>query len=84
MWRKLEGIRWEDRISNELVLERVDETRGLMGAVWRRKKNWIGHVLRGDGLLRDVLEGSVEGAKISERPRMKMLDDLMEDIDKEE
>ena len=83
LWRQLEGVRWEDHISNEIVLERVEETRGLMKAIWQRKKNWIGHVLRGNGLLRDVLEGSVEGAKIRGRPRMKMLDDLMEDIDKE-
>ena len=35
-------------------------------------------------MLRDVLEGSVEGAKVRGRPRMKMLDDIMEGIDKEE
>ena len=83
LWRKLEGIRWKDGISNEIVLEIVDEPRGLMRAIRQRKKSWIGHVLRGNGLLRDVLEGSVEGAKVSGRPRTKMPDDLMEDFDKE-
>ena len=67
-----------------MVLKRVDETGGLMRAIWQRKKNWIGHVLRGNGLLKDVLEGSVEGDKIGGRPRMKTLDDLMEDIQKKD
>ena len=31
----------------------------------KRKKNWIGHVVRGDGLMELVLEGRVEG----NRPR---------------
>ena len=74
----------EDKISNEMVLKRAKKTRGLMKTIWQRKKNWIGHVLRGNGLLKDVLEGSVEGDKIGGRPRMKMLDDLMEDIEKED
>ena len=49
-----------------------------MRTIWQRKKNWIGHVLRGDGLLKSVLEGRMLGRKRSGRPRTKMLDDLME------
>jgi len=26
-----------------------------------RKKNWIGHILRHEGLLRDVIEGKMQG-----------------------
>ena len=25
--------------------------------IYRRQRNWIGHILEGDGLLRDVMEG---------------------------
>ena len=43
-----------------------------------KKKNWIGHVLRGNGLLRDVLEGRMLEKRPKGRPRIGMIDDLME------
>ena len=42
-----------------------------------RKKIWIGHVLRGEGLMRDVMEGRMEGKKSRGRPRIGMLDGLI-------
>jgi len=42
-----------------------------------RKKKWIGHVLRCDGLLKEVIEGRMKGNRIRGRPRMGMLDDLV-------
>jgi len=35
----------------------MNENRCLIRTIYQRMNNWIGHVLRGDGLLRDVLEG---------------------------
>ena len=42
-----------------------------------RKKNWIGHILRGDGLLKEVMEGRMEGKRGRGRPRIGMLDELI-------
>jgi hypothetical protein len=42
-----------------------------------RRKNWIGHILRGDGLLKEVIEGRMEGKIITGRPRLGMFDDLI-------
>ena len=81
LWRGMEKVSWTDKISNCDVLARVDEGRGLMRTLYQRKKNWIGHVLRGDGLLKEVLEGRMLGKKQQGRARKKMLDDLMEDSD---
>ena len=72
------SIKWQDRISNDEVLTIVDESRGLITTIGERKKNWIGHVLRGEGLLRDVLEGRMLGRRPQGRPRMGMLDELRE------
>src|SRR5260221_10459167 len=63
LWRGLEKIRWSDGISNADVLTMVNEERCRIETITRRKKNWIGHVLRGDGLLGDVLEGIMVGKK---------------------
>jgi hypothetical protein len=41
-WRRMEKIRWTDRVRNEEGLQRVVEERNILHAVKRRKGNWIG------------------------------------------
>ena len=74
----MEGISSRDKISNEEMLKRVDENICLMKTVYKRKKNWIGHVLSGNWLLKDVLDGRMMGKRMRGRPRIGMLDELME------
>ena len=54
----------------------MNEERCLIETITRRKKNWIGHVLRVDGLLRDVLEGIMVKKKRTGKPREGMISDL--------
>src|SRR5207253_10185809 len=63
VWRRLEKVSWEDKMSNEEVLEAVVERWRIVDTIVRRKKNWIGHVVRGDGLLKLVLEGRMENKR---------------------
>jgi len=79
MWicRRMEGVSWMDRITNEEMLNKVGEKRQLISVIRNRQKNWIGHVLRGDGLLREVMEGRMEGKRKRGRPRKGMLDELI-------
>jgi len=44
-----------DKITNEEILNKIGEKRQLISVLRNRKKKWIGHVLRGEGLLREVL-----------------------------
>jgi hypothetical protein len=78
LWRKMEKISWTEMKSNDSVLELVGERRKLVETIVLRKKNWIGHVLRGDGLLREIIEGKMEGKKPRGRPRLGMLTGLKE------
>ena len=63
--------------------EELDRTRGPTskinppGQYGTKINNWIGHVPRGDGLLRDVLEGGMLGKRPRGSPRRGMIDDLM-------
>ena len=59
-------------------MRRVKENRCLITTIYRRQKNWIGHILRGDELLRDVMEGRMMGKRTRGRPRAGTMDDLME------
>ena len=43
------------------MLEAVGEGKRIIETIERRKKNWIGHVVRGDGLSKVVLKGRIEG-----------------------
>ena len=53
-----------DRVKDGEVLGRVNEKRNILYAVDRRKANWIGHMLRRNCLLKQVIEEKVgEGSK---------------------
>ena len=55
----MEKISWVDKKINEEILNMVQENRKILNTIRRRKHKWMGHVLRHDGLLCDVLEGSM-------------------------
>jgi hypothetical protein len=80
-WRKMEII-WTDHVSNEAVLLRVKEQRNILHEISKWRVNWIGHILRGNCLLRQVIEGKIKGGieviGRRGRRRRKLLDDLKE------
>ena len=59
-------------MTNEQVLEIVKEKRTLKDVIRSRTKKWIGHVLRGNGLLKEVIEGRIEGTRSRGRKRAMM------------
>jgi hypothetical protein len=60
-WRRMEKISWTDRVRNEEVLHRVKKERNILHTIKRTKANWIGHILRRNCLLKQVIEGKLEG-----------------------
>src|SRR6476619_5983940 len=79
VWRRMGKVSWIDKRTNEQVLSSTDEKRSLIKTIWDRKKNWIGHVVRGDCLMKLVLEGRMEGKRSRGRPRMGMIHDVLDD-----
>jgi len=57
----------------EEVLLRVNEQRNILHEIRKRKANWIGHILRGNCLLKQVIEGKIKG-------EMKWQEDEEEDV----
>ena len=76
----MEKISWTDHVRNEDVLLRVNEQRNILHEIRKRKANWIGHILRSNCLLKQVIEGKIKGemevTKRRGRRRKKLLDDL--------
>ena len=62
-WRRMEKIKWSEKVTNEQVLERIGEKRTLLNNILRRKANWIGHILRRNCLLHDGIEGQMMEVK---------------------
>jgi len=50
----------------------VDEKRSLIGIIRSRQRSWLGHIMRGDSLLRTIIEERMEGKKKRGRPRMML------------
>jgi len=60
------------------VLLRVNEQRNILREIRKRKANWIGHILRRNCLLNQVIEGKIKGDMEVARRRKKLLDYLMD------
>jgi hypothetical protein len=60
-WRRMEKISWTDHVRKEEVLLRVNEQRYILYEIRKRKANWIGHILRRNCLLKQVIEGKMKG-----------------------
>jgi len=61
IWRRTEKISWVDKISKEEVLNTVNETKAMLDTVRKHKQVWLGHVLRHESLLCDIIEGRMRG-----------------------
>jgi len=73
----MEKISWRTHTTNEEVLALVGERRKLLNVITQRKKRWLGHILRGESLVKDVLEGRFEGHTGAGRPRETLLGDII-------
>jgi len=50
----MEKISWTDHVRNKEVLLRVNEQRNILHEIRKRTANWIGHILRRNGLLKKL------------------------------
>ncbi|KAJ4442508.1 hypothetical protein ANN_04095 [Periplaneta americana] len=73
---RMERVKKTDRIRNEAVLKRMGEERMMLKLISKRKRNWLGHWLRRNCLLEDVLEGMVNGRRVRGRRRYQMIHDI--------
>ena len=63
-------------------MQGIKEQRNILHEISKRKANWIGHILRRNCLLQQVIEGNIKGrievTGRRGRRRRKLLDDLKE------
>jgi len=78
IWRKMEKISWTAKVSNSEVLNRVKENSCIINTINQWKHRWLGHVLRHDVLLRDILEGRMTGKCTRSRKRLQLMSNICE------
>jgi len=71
---------WTDHVRNEEVLLTVNEQRNILQEIRKRKANWIGHILRRNCLLKQVIEGKIKGEMEVTRRRGKRRKKLLDDL----
>jgi hypothetical protein len=78
-WRRME-ISWTNHVRHEAVLLRVNEQRNILHEIRKQKANWIGHILRRNYLLKQVIKGKIkremEVTRIRGRRHRYLLGDL--------
>ena len=62
------------------VLLRVNEQRNILNEIRKRKANWIGHILRRNCLLQQVIEGKMKGQIEVTRRRGRRLKKLLDEL----
>jgi hypothetical protein len=78
----MEKISWTNHVRNG-VLQSVKGERNILQTTKRGQANWIGHMLRRNGLLKHVVKGKVEGrievaGRRGRRRHKKLMGDLKE------
>ena len=67
-WRRMLKIKRTDRITNGEVFQKVKEERLLLKIKKNRRHSWIGHTIRHNEFVVNILEGAISGKKAVGRP----------------
>ena len=74
-YRKILRMSYKDHVTDEKVRAKIQQAVGsledLLTIVKRRKLQWYGHVSRSSGLVKNILQGTVEGGRRQGRQRKK-------------
>ena len=62
-WRRMLKIKWTDRITNDEVFQKVKEEKLFLKILRNRRYSWIGHIIRHNEFVANILEGAISGKK---------------------
>lgn len=83
-FRRLLGITWKEKKTNEYVWNQVKEKlqdekmENIVDVLKRRKLTFFGHHIRANRILKTLIQGKVEGERKRGKPRRSWSDDLVD------
>ena len=76
-WRRLLGVPWTARRSNQSILKEISPGCSLEGLMLKLKLQYLGHLMRGvDSLENTLMLGGIRGRRRKGRQRMRWLDGI--------
>ena len=75
-WRRMLKVKWTEKKTNAEVLKEANVERSLLTSIKKRKHKWLGHIMRHEGLLKDIIEGKMDGKRRKGRPRLGMMSEM--------
>ena len=81
-WRRLLGIPWTARRSNQSILKEINPECSLEGLMLRLKLQYLGHLIQRTGSFQKTLMlGKIEGGRRRGQQRMRWLDGITNSMD---
>ena len=77
-FRHMGKISWKDKTSNQAVLTKLNLKRSLMNTIKERKLAYFGHTKRHPSMMRNLLEGKMQGKRPKGRPHAQWADNIKE------
>ena len=76
-WRRLLGVPWTARRSNQSILKETSPEYSLEGPILKLKFQYTGHLIqRADSFEKTLMLGKIEGRRTRGRQRMRWLDGI--------
>ena len=80
-WRRLLGVPWTARRSNQSILKEISSGISLEGMMLKLKLQYFGHLMRRvDSLEETLMLGGIGGRRRRGRPRMRWLDGITDSM----
>ena len=81
-WRRLLGVPWTARRSNQSILKDISPGCSLEGLMLKLKLQYFGHLMRrADSLEKTLMLGGIGGRRRRGRQRMRWLDGITDSMD---
>ena len=81
-WRRLLRVPWTARRSNQSILKEISPEYSLKGLMLKLKFQYFGCLMwRADSFEKNLFLGKIEGRRIREWQRMRLLDDITNSMD---
>lgn len=78
-WRRMLRIPWTAKETNQNVLLYAEPRAPLLSLILRQALSYFGHVMKVEGLEREIMLGKPEGGRRPGRQRMRWLDYICEE-----
>lgn len=80
IWRRITRTSLTERKRNDTILQEIGEERNIITAIMKREMKLIGHLLKHNDFVTNILEGNIMGKRSRRRPRQSFFNDIKQQM----